>query len=57
MISIAEREVTAESLTYEERLAFFEEWQKNLLAPKNEPVSDEALKRESLYEERINRQR
>jgi hypothetical protein len=57
MLSITDKEITAVSLSYEERLAFFEEWQKRLSEAQAEPIPNEALTRESLYSERINRQR
>jgi hypothetical protein len=56
MITTTDKEITAASLTYKERLAFFEEWQKGLSEAQAEPIPDEALTRESIYCERIDRQ-
>lgn len=56
MITMTDKEITASSLSYEERLAFFEEWQKRLSEAQAEPIPNEALTRESIYSERINRQ-
>lgn len=57
MITTTDKEITAASMTYKERLAFFDEWQKRLSKAQAEPVPDEALTRESIYSERIDRQR
>lgn len=53
---MTDKEITAASLSHEERLAFFEEWQKSLTDAQGEPIPNEALTRESFYCERINRQ-
>ena len=55
MITMTDKEITAASLSCEERLAFFEEWQKRLSEAQAEPIPNETLTRESIYSERINR--
>lgn len=57
MVSTTEKERDAKTKTYKERLAFFEDWVSHLPETKSEPLDEEALRRESLYAERLNHQR